>query len=111
MATGSQTAENPAPSSLWRECRTGFSAGLLNPKNILFYASLFSLGLAPDTPHTLQIAFGLWMFMVVLLWDIGIAHLAGHPAVVRRFLAHIRRIEQATGVILLALAAGMAGTR
>ena len=103
--------EKQEAGSWWRECRTGFSAGLLNPKNILFYASLFSLGLAPDTPHTLQMTFGLWMFMVVLLWDIGIAHLAGHPAVVRRFMAHLRRIEQATGVILLALAAGMAGTR
>lgn len=106
-----ERTRHSAPGHWWRECRTGFTAGLLNPKNILFYASLFSLGLSPDTPLAFQSACGLWMFTVVLLWDIGIAHIAGHPVVVERFMAHLRRIEQATGIILLALAAGIAGAR
>ena len=97
--------------SWWREFRAGFASGILNPKNSLFYASLFSLGFARSTPAGIQAAFGLWMFFAVLAWDIGIARAAGHPPVVRRFMAHVRKIERATGAILLTLAAGIAWSR
>lgn len=86
--------------SWWKECRVGLLSGLLNPKNSLFYASLFSLGFGPSTP-----------FAVVLLWDLGIARAAGHPPVVKRFMAHVRKVERATGVVLLSLAAGIAWSR
>ena len=95
----------------WRECRVGFLSGILNPKNSLFYASLFSLGFAPDTPFVVQTAYGLWMFSVVLVWDLCIARAAGHPPVVRRFMAHVRKVERLTGAVLLSIAAGIAWSR
>ena len=95
----------------WRECRVGFLSGILNPKNSLFYASLFSLGFAPDTPFVVQTAYGLWMFSVVLIWDLCIARAAGHPPVVRRFMAHVRKVERLTGAVLLSIAAGIAWSR
>jgi len=95
----------------WRECRTGFMSGILNPKNSLFYASLFSLGFDGDTSAGMRMAYGVWMFSVVLLWDIGIARAVGFPAVVRRFRAHVRRIERVTGGILMVIAAAIAGAR
>jgi threonine/homoserine/homoserine lactone efflux protein len=100
-----------ARSTAGREFRTGFISGILNPKNSLFYASLFSLGVDPHTPFAFQTACGAWMFLAVLLWDIGVARAAGHPGIVRRFMANIHRIERATGAILLALAAGIAVSR
>ena len=109
------SAEHPdsskASGSWWKEFRTGFASGILNPKNSLFYASLFSLGFDQGTPNHIQMAFGLWMFAAVLIWDLGVARAAGHPPVVRRFMAHVRKIERATGAILLALAAGIAWSR
>lgn len=63
--------------SWWRECRVGFLSGILNPKNSLFYASLFSLGFERDTTFGVQLAYGVWMFAVVLLWDLCIARAAG----------------------------------
>jgi len=107
------TAGGPAArrSSWGKECRVGFLSGILNPKNSLFYASLFSLGFGPATPLTVQLAYGTWMFAVVLLWDLVIARAAGHPPVVRHFMAHVRKVERATGVILLSLAAGIAWSR
>ena len=106
-----QAARTAAPGAWWRECRTGFLSGILNPKNSLFYASLSSLGFGRETAFDVQLAYGAWMFSVVLLWDLGIARAVGHPPVVRRFMAHIRKIERATGVVLLGLAAGIVGAR
>lgn len=107
------TDDGPAVlrSSWGKECRVGFLSGMLNPKNSLFYASLFSLGFGPATPMPVQLAYGAWMFAVVLLWDLGIARAAGHPPVVKRFMAHVRKVERVTGVILLSLAAGIAWSR
>jgi hypothetical protein len=79
------------------------------PQNWLFDAGLFSLGLGSSTPVAVQLAYGVWMFGVVLRWDLGIARAAGHPPVVKRFMAHVRKVERTTGVILLSLVAGMPG--
>ena len=106
-----QAAKTVEPGAWWRECRTGFLSGILNPKNSLFYASLFSLGFGRETALDVRLAYGTWMFTVVLLWDLGIARAVGHPPIVRRFMAHIRKIERATGVVLLGLAAGIVGAR
>jgi len=95
----------------WKECRTGFLSGILNPKNSLFYASLFSLGFNAATPLGIRLASGAWMFSAVFLWDLGVAHAAGHPSVMRRFRAHVRRLERLTGVVLLVVAAAIAGVR
>jgi len=111
MSRPSEQGRAAAPGSWWKECRVGLLSGLLNPKNSLFYASLFSLGFGPSTPMAVQLAYGTWMFAVVLLWDLGIARAAGHPPVVKRFMAHVRKVERATGVILLSLAAGIVWSR
>lgn len=95
----------------WREFRTGFLSGILNPKNSLFYASLFSLGFNNGTPAGVQLAYGVWMFLVVLLWDLGVARAIGYPSIVGRFKAHVRRIEKATGGILMSLAVVIAASR
>lgn len=100
-------AKGHPPADWWRECRIGFLSGILNPKNSLFYASLFSLGFERDTTMAVQTAYGAWMFAAVLLWDLCIARAAGHPPVVRRFMAHVRKVERVTGVVLLGLAGGI----
>ena len=97
--------------SWWRECRVGFLSGILNPKNSLFYASLFSLGFERETTLGVQTAYGVWMFSVVLLWDLCIARAAGHPPVVRRFMVHVRKVERVTGAVLLSVAAGIVWSR
>jgi threonine/homoserine/homoserine lactone efflux protein len=104
-------AAHAARADWWRELRTGFLSGILNPKNSLFYASLFSLGFARETALGVQIGYGLWMFAAVLAWDCAIARAAGHPRVVRRFMAHVRTLERVTGVVLLGIAAAIAGSR
>ena len=111
MPVAEATGENVTPGNWWRECRVGFLSGILNPKNSLFYASLFSLGFERDTSMAVQLAYGVWMFAAVLLWDLCIARAAGHPPVVRRFMVHVRKVERITGAVLLSLAAGIVWSR
>lgn len=86
--------------------RMGLVSGLLNPKNALFYASLFAL--LGETRPGAQWLYGAWMFTAVLGWDLAVAAAIGHPRVVARFTRQVPRIERATGAVLLLLALGVA---
>lgn len=86
--------------------RTGLASGLLNPKNALFYASLFAL--LGDVAQGTRLLYGAWMFMAVLAWDLAVAAAIGHPRVMARFARQVPRIERATGAVLLLLALGVA---
>jgi threonine/homoserine/homoserine lactone efflux protein len=85
----------------------GFASAILNPKNALFYASLFALLAARDAPFGAQIVYGVWMFAAVFGWDLLVAMGIGHPAVVARFTRHSAASERVTGVVLLAIAASV----
>lgn len=70
----------------------GIASGLLNPKNALFYVSLAaSVGTA--APMTLA-AYGIWMFSIVLAWDIFVAVILGSSALARmdRILPWLTRL-------------------
>lgn len=82
----------------------GLLSALLNPKNALFYASLFSLLAGSATPFAVQCVYGVWMFGVVLAWDLALAALIGHPAIVARCARHLHQVERLTGGLLLMLA-------
>jgi threonine/homoserine/homoserine lactone efflux protein len=94
--------------SLWHEFVSGFLSGILNPKNSLFYASLFTLVMPRGTPLWAQAAYGAWMFLAVLGWDLLVAATVGQPQVVRSFVRHVRGVERVTGVLLLSIALGVA---
>lgn len=98
---------NSAPPPGWGQgLRMGLASALLNPKNALFYASLFSL--LAGTQRSVQALYGAWMVGAVLGWDLLVAAAAGHRRVVERFARHLRSIERATGAVLLLIAVGVA---
>lgn len=97
---------NPTRTRWLHGLRLGFISGLLNPKNALFYASLFSL--LAGSPPGVQALYGAWMASAVLGWDLLVAATAGHRAVVDRFARHLRSIERTTGAVLLFIATGVA---
>lgn len=89
----------------------GFSLWYFEPEEFALLRQPVFTRFWADTPLPVQLAYGTWMFGVVLLWDLGIARAAGHPPVVQRFMAHVRKVERVTGVILLGIAAGIAWSR
>ncbi|MBN3754667.1 LysE family translocator [Paraburkholderia sp. Tr-20389] len=100
-------ASVPQASAWLARFATGFASAILNPKNALFYASLFALLAARDAPFGAQICYGVWMFAAVFGWDLLVAMGIGHPSVVARFTRHSASIERVTGVVLLAIAASV----
>lgn len=84
----------------------GFLSALLNPKNPLFYASLFALLGSAGSPE-LRVLCAIWMFAAVLGWDLLVAGLLSRPALTHRFRTRIHVIERASGAIFILLAVGL----
>lgn len=83
----------------------GFTSGILNPKNALFYASLASM--IGSSSVLLKGLYGGWMFTAVLAWDLLVALAIGNRRVLRRFAQALPWLERASGVMLMALAVGV----
>lgn len=79
----------------------GFLSGFLNPKNVIFYFSLFTALVSPQTSLYVKILYGLWMSFLVLFWDIGVAWMIGNQNVKKKLSDYIYVIEKFAGVILI----------
>lgn len=86
----------------------GFLSGILNPKNALFYVSLASM-LGTQSSAGWKVFYGLWMFAVVLGWDLLVALAIGNGRLLRSFQRALPLLERLSGLVLIALAVGMAG--
>ncbi len=86
--------------TFFKEFITGFMSGILNPKNLLFYLSLFTVVLSPEVGFSFKLGLGIWMTAVVFLWDISIIFLLSTPKVRSKFTKLAYYIDKATGAIL-----------
>ncbi|MBJ7221194.1 MULTISPECIES: LysE family translocator [unclassified Brenneria] len=84
-----------------RQILLGLGSALLNPKNILFYISLMTGILGQHVTPIQQIVSGVWMFSIVLVWDLLIAMLITLPRIQRRLQRYLNPIGRAAGVILI----------
>jgi len=79
----------------------GFLSAILNPKNMIFYLSLMTLIVSPQTNLEVQTVYGLWMFTIVLLWDFLIAWCIGNGRVRTALNRYSHRIEKTSGALLM----------
>ncbi len=89
----------------WKAAWLGALSALLNPKNALFYATLAAMLNGPQASAVTKLFYGAWMFSVVLLWDLLVAALVGHPWVLGRFARALPWLERAAGILMITLAA------
>jgi len=75
-------------------------SGILNPKNVLFYLSLFTVVLTKDVSLTFKILLGIWMTSVVFIWDSAIVFLLSGEKIRRKFSKLAYYIDKVTGAIL-----------
>jgi threonine/homoserine/homoserine lactone efflux protein len=87
-------------SSFWKEFITGFVSGISNPKNILFYLSLFSVVLTNDVGIGFKIGLGIWMTAAVFLWDTFIIYILSRKNVKAVFGRLAFFIDKIAGTIL-----------
>ncbi len=90
--------------SFLRQFASGLASSALNPKNALFYLALMTTVTGPDITAVQQISCGVWMVMVVLLWDLAIVGLLGLSAVRKRLSGVIWRLERMAGGVLILFA-------
>lgn len=99
------SATGASPGGWWHHALLGLLSGLLNPKNALFYASLASVLASSRASTGMHVLLGLWMFSVVLIWDLFIIVLIGHPHWQQGIQKYLPRIEQFCGLLLCLIAA------
>ncbi len=96
----SGTSQTQIQTTWAREFTTGFISGILNPKNLLFYLSLFTVILTEEVGMVFKICLGVWMTALVFAWDIFIIYVLSMPKVRRQFASYSYYIDKVTGVIL-----------
>lgn len=92
------------PLSPLRQLLAGLGSALLNPKNAIFYLTLMTVILGPNTTPAQQIFAGIWMTSLVFVWDAGLAGLISLPGMQRRLWQSIPIIEGVAGGVLVLLA-------
>ena len=88
----------------WAAFRLGFLTNALNPKATLFFVSLFSVVINPDTPVAVQAGYGLYMAVATGLWFALVAFVFTHPRVRRGFNRIGHWLDRIMGGVLVALA-------
>lgn len=78
----------------------GFLSAILNPKNFIFYFTMFSITAQNNTPFFIQTIYGLWMFFAVLIWDIFIVYVLSLEKMKQLFNRYIYLIEKISALFL-----------
>jgi len=91
---------NSSKSTFLTEFLTGFMSGILNPKNLLFYLSLFTVVLTPEVGFAFKLGLGIWMTAVVFLWDVSIIFILSTRTMRSKFTKSAYYIDKVTGVLL-----------
>lgn len=86
--------------SLIRQFALGFASASLNPKNAIFYLSLFTVMVSTETPLAIRTLYGLWMTSVVFIWDIGMAAVIGNRRAKKYLEKWIFGLEKLSGLML-----------
>ena len=83
--------------SVIRQFLIGFMSAILNPKNMIFYLSLFTALVSAETGFLTRCLYALWMMSVVFVWDCLVVLTIGRKRV-KRWLGHsIFYLEKLSG--------------
>lgn len=83
--------------------RMGFITNATNPKATLFFLSLFTLVINPETPLFVKLFMGIEMSITTSLWFIFVAFLISHRLIKDRVNKAQQKAEKFIGIILIGL--------
>lgn len=83
--------------------RIGFLTNVTNPKVTLFFLSLFTLVINPDTPLAIKLIIGTEMSIVTALWFTLVAFLISHHLIKDKISKVHSFAEKFIGVVLIGL--------
>jgi len=96
----SENQTHQSETTFLKEFITGFMSGILNPKNLLFYLSLFTVVLTNDVNFGFKVGLGVWMTSVVFVWDLSVIYVLSRDNVRHKFSKLAYYIDKCTGAIL-----------
>lgn len=99
------TPEHTQDISAYRALWSGFLTNALNPKCVLFFISLFSVMIAPNTPLVIASCYGVIIFVETLLWFSFVALCLSGQKMRKKFYRARHWIERVIGGILIMLGA------
>lgn len=82
------------------EFAIGFISGISNPKNLVFYLSLFAMVLSEDIGIFVKLGLGFWMALAVFLWDSFILLLLKRRHLQSFFSRGAFSIDKIAGILL-----------
>ena len=85
---------------LGRQFTVGFRSGILNPKNAIFYLSLFTVMVSSSTTLPIRCAYAIWMTSVVFLWDALVVVMIGQEKIRINLGKGIFYVEKLSGIML-----------
>lgn len=86
--------------SIRHQFTLGFLSAILNPKNAIFYLSLFTVLVSEQTGLPTRCLYGLWMTSVVFFWDCAVTLAIGMSSVKKILENTIFYIEKVSGIML-----------
>lgn len=102
------TSALPADYPVSRALRIGFLTNALNPKATLFFFSLFSVIINPQTPQLVQLGYGLYMALATGVWFCGLSLVLTQQRVRRGFARFGHWAERGMGALLIGLGVRLA---
>ena len=90
-----------------RQFIAGLASALLNPKNAVFYLTLMTAIVGPAVTALQQAVTGVWMVMMVFIWDTALAACISLPWARRFLAAKIPMVEGIAGLALTGLGVGL----
>jgi threonine/homoserine/homoserine lactone efflux protein len=85
----------------------GFVSGLLNPKNALFYLTLFTVLAGNNSTGAGRAMAGLWMLLVVWGWDCLVSWLFTRERILAAFGRRQHRLQQICAGVLFCIVLAM----
>lgn len=86
----------------------GFITNGLNPKATLFFLSLFTVVISPQTPLPVQAAYGIYLALATAGWFVLVALLFSHSRVRRGFFRLGHWFDRLMGAVLVGLGGHLA---
>ncbi|MHA6638606.1 LysE family transporter [Stutzerimonas frequens] len=102
------TANAAVARTAWRTFVIGFVTNGLNPKATLFFLSLFTVVISPDTPLLVQAGYGVYLAGATALWFLLVAWLFSRGRVRAGFARMGHWFDRLTGAVLIGLGARLA---
>lgn len=88
----------------------GFASGILNPKNAMFYLTLFAVLAGKESTMLGRSLAGGWMFLAVLIWDCLVSWLFTRPRILAAFNRQQLLLHRGSAGVLFGIVGGMVWT-